>query len=95
MDLISKLNFHESILFIRIEGPLSISRSFKLPLEHLSTGGGRKWPPVCPSALREVSIINWEIQVAIDPRNKIQTTILDPWKRISFVSIPVQMAVKR
>eukprot|EP00096_Caligus_rogercresseyi_P011268 TRINITY_DN4386_c0_g1_i1.p1 TRINITY_DN4386_c0_g1~~TRINITY_DN4386_c0_g1_i1.p1 ORF type:complete len:808 (-),score=218.17 TRINITY_DN4386_c0_g1_i1:77-2500(-) len=94
-NLISKLNFHESILFIRIEGPLSISRSFKLPLEHLSTGGGRKWPPVCPSALREVSIINWEIQVAIDPRNKIQTTILDPWKRISFVSIPVQMAVKR
>uniref|UniRef100_A0A0K2SX66 [histone H3]-trimethyl-L-lysine(9) demethylase n=1 Tax=Lepeophtheirus salmonis TaxID=72036 RepID=A0A0K2SX66_LEPSM len=92
--LISKLNFLENILFLRLEGPLNISRSFKLPLKHLSTGGGHSWPPLSTHALQEISVINWEIQVAVDPYKKILITVLDPWKQVSFVSIPVKMYEK-
>lgn len=88
------VDLSEGSMFIRVEGPSGIKKSFKLPFSNIfaSKNGEVDWPPSIEKMADCSDLADWVLDICVNPWAHIKATIRDPWHKSYLMTIPVKLA---
>ncbi|TRY75737.1 hypothetical protein TCAL_09857 [Tigriopus californicus] len=90
----ASVDLSEGSMFIRVEGPTGIKKSFKLPFSNIfaSKSGEVDWPPSIEKMADCSDLADWVLDICVNPWAHIKATIRDPWHKSYLMTIPVKLA---
>ena len=89
---VASVDLQEGAMFIKVDGPMGIKKSFKLPFCNILATKNHQWPPSKERLSLEpnLDLTRWELDVCVNPWADIRATIRDPWRKAYLMTIPVR-----
>lgn len=89
---VASVDLEEGAMFIKVDGPAGIKKSFKLPFCNILATKNHQWPPSRERLGLEpnLDLARWELDVCVNPWADIRATIRDPWRKAYLMTVPVR-----